>query len=127
MQPQQPQQVQTQYDSKAQYERVVPHLFQGEALYFVFDLKGAGTGFIGITDRRIIFVDQDFLDRKDMALVTVPYARISFVAVQTERKRFGRDDSSITVAVTGKTFEFEFHGVQKAMQAANAITFHICK
>ena len=127
MQQQQQQQVQTQYDSKAQYERVVPHLFQGEALYFVFDLKGVASGFIGITDRRIIFIDQDFLDRKDMALVTVPYARISYVAVQTERKRFARDDSSITVAVTGKTFEFEFHGTDKAMRAANAITFHICK
>jgi len=127
MQPQPQQQVQTEFDSKSQYERVVPHLFQGEVLYFVFDLKGAGTGFIGITDKRIIFIDQDFLDRKDMALVTVPYSRIAFVAVQTERKRFARDDSAITVAVTGKTFEFEFHGTAKAMRAANAITFHICK
>ena len=124
--PPQPQQVQTEFDSKGQYERVLPHLFQGEALYFVFDLKGSGTGFIGITDWRIIFIDQDFLDRKDTALVTVPYARISYVAVQTERKRFARDDSSITVAVTGKTFEFEFNGTQKALRAANAIT-HICK
>lgn len=124
---QQQQQIKTQFDSKSQYERVVPHLFQDEVLYFVFDLKGAGSGFIGITDRRIIFIDQDFLDRKDMALVTVPYARISYVAVQTERKRFARDDSSITVAVTGKTFEFEFHGTDKAIRAANAIAFHICK
>ena len=53
--------------------------------------------------------------------------RISYVAVQTERKRFSRDDSAITVAVTGKTFEFEFHGTQKGMRAANAITFRICR
>jgi hypothetical protein len=46
-----PQDTPTYYDSKSQYDRVVPHLFQDEALYFVYDLKGAGTGFIGLTDR----------------------------------------------------------------------------
>lgn len=120
-------QVETYYDSKSQYDRVVPHLFQGEPLYFVYDLKGVGTGFLALTDRRLIFVDQDFLDHKDMALVTVPYARISFCALQTERKRFARDDSSITVAVTGKTFEFTFNGTDKGTRAANVVTFHMCK
>jgi uncharacterized protein (DUF1501 family) len=62
-----------------------------------------------------------------MALVTVPYARIDFCAVQTERKRFVRDDSSLTVAVIGRTFEFNFNGTDKATRAANVITFHMCK
>jgi len=43
----------------------------GEALYAVYDCKGAGTGFIGITDRRIIFYDKRFMRKiKAKAKVT---------------------------------------------------------
>ena len=114
------------YDNKSQYERVAAQLLAGEQLYVVFDLKGAGSGFLGVTDRRLIFVDQNFLDRKDAALVSVPFSRISYVAVQTERHMLARDESSVTVAVTGRTFEFEFRGVQKAHYVNGLILSRIC-
>lgn len=123
----QQQQFKTVYDSKSQYERVVPQLMEGETLFYVYDLKGAGTGFLGVTDRRLIFMDQNFLDRKDAAIVTVPFARISYIAIQTERKLLGRDTSGVTVAVTGRTFDFVFHGVDKAHHIYRAISHHICR
>jgi len=69
--------VQTQYDIKGQYERVLPQLLKGEARYAVFDRKGSGSGFVVATDRRLIFMDQHSRDRQDMAPVTIPYAQIS--------------------------------------------------
>ena len=51
----------------------------GEALYAVYDCKGAGTGFIGITDRRIIFYDKRFM-RKMKAMVTVPHGQIAGIS-----------------------------------------------
>ena len=125
--PQQPPAWKPVYDSKAQYDRVAAHLLPGEQLWAVLDLKGAGSGFLGISDRRLIFVDQKFLDRKDAALVSVPLSRISYVAVQTERKMLGRDESSVTVAVTGRTFEFEFRGTDKAHYVHNLLVGEICK
>jgi hypothetical protein len=120
-------QQQVQYDNKGQLDRIVPHIFQGETLVYVFDLKGSGTGFLGVTDKRLIFVDQDFLGRKDSALISVPYARISYCAIQTDAKWIGRDTSSVTVAVTGRTFDFAFNGVQKAHQIFQVINYHICR
>ena len=116
-----------QYDSKTQLDRVVPHLLQGEALLYVYDLKGAGTGFLGVTDRRLIFMDQNFLDRKDSAIISVPFARISYVAIQTEHKMLGRDTSGVTVAVTGRTFDFVFHGLKKAHDIFQVINHFICR
>ncbi len=118
--------VQTRYDSKGQYERVLPQLLEGEALYSVFDLKDSGSGFVAATDRRLIFMDQNFLDRQDMALVTIPYARRGYVAIQTERKILGRDSSSVTIAVTDQTFEFIFHGADKARRLAQLVNLNIC-
>lgn len=120
-------QVQTQFDNKKQYERVLPQLLEGEQLFYVYDLVGAGTGFIGVSDRRILFIDQDFLDRKDAALVSIPYSRITYVASQTERKRLARDNSSITVAVSGRTFEYEFHGTEKGQRVFHIINHFLCR
>jgi len=116
-----------QYDSKTQLDRVVPLLLQGEALLYVYDLKGAGTGFLGVSDRRLIFMDQNFLDRKDVAIISVPFARISYVAIQTEHKLLGRDTSGVTVAVTGRTFDFVFHGLKKAHDIFQVINHFICR
>lgn len=49
------------YDNKSQYERIRAYIIPGENLFAVYDCKGDGTGFVGITDQRIIFYDQAFL------------------------------------------------------------------
>lgn len=50
-----------------------------EQLYAVFDCKGAGTGFIGITDKRLIFYDKAAM-RVKKSLTSVPFSRITSVS-----------------------------------------------
>ncbi len=119
-------QPQVYYDNKSQYERIAPLILQGETLFAVYDMKGGGTGFLGLTDKRLIFMDNNFLDRKDTALISIPYSRVSYVAIQTEHKMIGRDTGSLTVAVTGRTFEFVFNGLDKAHRAHGLILWRIC-
>ena len=44
------------YDNETQYRQIVAYLLPGETLYAVYDCKGIGTGFVGITDRRLIIL-----------------------------------------------------------------------
>ncbi len=44
-------------------------------------MKGGGSGFVGITSRRIIFQDNAWVV-KSMALVSIPYSRIHTVAAE---------------------------------------------
>lgn len=67
------------FDKKDQLERIVKYLIPGEDLYAVFDCKGGGTGFVGITDRRDIFYDQGILFKKKN-MVSIPYNQVIGVA-----------------------------------------------
>lgn len=40
-----------QFDKKEQLDQITPWLLQFETLYAVFDCKGAGTGFVAITQQ----------------------------------------------------------------------------
>ena len=51
-------------DKKEQLEKIESICLPDETILAVFDLKGGGTGFLGITDKRIIFYDKAFLSRK---------------------------------------------------------------
>ena len=59
------------FDQKSQYDQVVPWLLGGEKLYAVFDCKGGGTGFIAVTNKRLLFYDKAFLGKRK-ALTSVP-------------------------------------------------------
>jgi hypothetical protein len=52
------------FDNKGQLDRIAAYCIPGEAIYAVFDCKGKGTGFVGITDRRVIFYDQGVFSNK---------------------------------------------------------------
>lgn len=52
------------YDKKEQYDQIVPWIFYGEELFAVFDCKGAGTGFVAVTDKRPMFYDKAFLGKR---------------------------------------------------------------
>jgi hypothetical protein len=47
------------FDKRDQLERIEASLLPGEEIEAVFDLKGGGTGFLGITSRRVIFQDNN--------------------------------------------------------------------
>ncbi len=99
------------YDDESQYRRIAPYLLPGETLYAVYDCKGVGTGFVGITDRRLIFYDQGMLAKK-RAMISIPYRNIVAVAVADEGVVFQTGEVIIMTAV-GR-FAFEFRGPDKA-------------
>ena len=112
-------------DKKEQLEKIESICLPNETIRAVFDVKGAGTGFLGITDKRIIYYDKAFLKSKK-ALVSIPYSRIASVASEdhkgflVKRGFFVTDTLTIhPIGLEPKTFEFR--GGDKAHQAHNFI------
>lgn len=102
------------FDKKDQYERVRAYCIPGENIYAVFDCKGGGTGFAGITDRRVIFYDQGiFLKKKSM--ISIPYNQVIGIASVDEGTFF--QTSEITLITAAGRFSFEFRGGDKAHKA----------
>lgn len=112
------------FDKKEQLQKIESGLLRGEKLYAVFDMKGGGTGFIGITDMRVIVYDKSFM-RKMKAIVSIPYSRIYSVAAEDENGMFtGRGffgSSKMALKTSGSELEFEFRGSDKAHIAHNLI------
>jgi hypothetical protein len=106
------------YDHKAQLDRIKAYLIPNETLRAVFDCKGGGTGFVGITDQRIIFYDQVFLVNRK-AMISIPYHRVIGVASEDEGVIF--TTSTITVITSAGNFTFEFWGADKAHWAYSFI------
>jgi hypothetical protein len=102
------------FDNKGQLERIEKYLIPGESLYAVFDCKGGGTGFVGITDQRIIFYDQGVLFKKKN-MVSIPYNRVIGVASADEGVIFQKSEINLITAA-GK-FSFIFRGGDKAHNA----------
>ncbi len=95
-------------------ERIKAYLIPGESLYAVFDCKGGGTGFVGITDRRVIFYDQGFLIKKK-SMVSIPYNQVVGVLSVDEGIVF--QTSEIALITGAGKFSFEFRGGDKAHKA----------
>lgn len=116
------------YDKKEQLQKIAAGCLPGETIDAVFDMKGGGTGFIGITSKRLIVYDQAFL-RKTKAIVSIPYSRITSIAAEDESGLFsGRgffSSSTVTVTFSGGSYEFEFRGADKAHLAHNLILSHM--
>lgn len=99
------------FDKQDQLDRIKQYLLQSELLYAVYDCKGAGTGFVGVTDQRIIFYDQGILNKKK-SMVSIPYHRIVGVASADDGVFFRT--SEITLLTSAGNFSFEFRGAEKA-------------
>lgn len=102
------------FDNQKQLDRIIAYLLEGENLFAVYDCKGSGTGFVGITDRRVIFYDQGvFIKKKTM--ISIPYNQIIGIASGDEGLIF---QTSEIVLITGAgRFAFEFRGSEKAHAA----------
>jgi hypothetical protein len=111
-----------EFDRKDQLEQVQSGLLDGEQLYGVYDAKGGGTGFIALTDRRVILQDKSFVGKR-IALVSIPYDRIYSVAVLSDASLAGRffSTSVLHVATGAGSHEIEFRGADKARQAHDLI------
>lgn len=104
-------------------ERIKVLLMPGEKLYAVYDMKGGGTGFLGITDLRLIIMDQAFL-RKKKSLVSVPFTKVIAVASEDSGKAILGSilgSSNLTIIAGAHTWEFEFRSNEKAHKAYQLI------
>lgn len=115
------------HDKPEQLRFVQEGLLEGEQLHAVFDCKGAGTGFIGLTDRRVILQDHSFVGKK-IALVSLPFNRIASVAILTNKSVLGGFFSSGELLITtvgGSHHTAEFRGADKTKFAHDFILWHL--
>jgi hypothetical protein len=103
------------YDKRDQYERIKDGLLPGESIVGVYDCIGAGTGFVGLTDRRVILQDNSFVGKK-VALTSVPYSRVQAVCFVSNKSLLGKlaSSSEVAILVGGEQHECEFRGHDKA-------------
>ena len=106
-----PTEVKIVFDKADQMERIKQYLISGEVLHAVYDCKGAGTGFVGITDLRVIFYDQGVFSKKK-SMISIPYYRVIGVASADDGVFFRT--SEITILTAAGNFSFEFRGADKA-------------
>ncbi|MGV9774521.1 PH domain-containing protein, partial [Streptosporangium sp. NPDC003464] len=66
------------YDRKEQLQQIESGLMPGEQIIAVYDAIGAGTGFLGLTDKRVIVQDKSFVGKK-IAITSIPYGKVSAV------------------------------------------------
>jgi hypothetical protein len=99
------------FDNEGQYRRIAAYIIPNETLYAVYDCKGAGTGFVGVTDQRVIFYDQGILLKKK-SMVSLPYHQIIGVACADEGIIF--QTSELVLITAAGRFSFEFRGAEKA-------------
>ncbi|WP_041832889.1 PH domain-containing protein [Actinoplanes sp. N902-109] len=110
------------YDNKGQYEQIVSGLLDGEQIIAVYDAVGVGTGFIGLTNRRVIIQDKSFAGKR-FAITSIPYSKISAVSVVSNKSFAGQYFSTGTIAITVGThvYEVEFRGSEKTHHVHNVI------
>ena len=116
------------FDKKDQLEKVQSALMAGETIDAVFDMKGGGTGFLGITSKRLIVYDKSFL-RKMKAIISIPYSRVHTIAAEDESGLFsGRgffSSSKLIITTSHGEHDFEFRGADKAHQAHQLILSYL--
>ncbi|WP_424534532.1 PH domain-containing protein [Sphaerisporangium viridialbum] len=114
------------YDRPEQLQQIQSGLMQGEQIIAVYDAIGAGTGFLGLTDRRVIIQDKSFIGKK-IAITSIPYSKITSVSVVSNKSLAGSFFSSGSIAVNVGThvYEVEFRGEQKSQHVHNVILHFI--
>jgi hypothetical protein len=114
------------HDKWEQLEQIRAGLLQGEIVYAVYDCIGVGTGFVGITNMRVILQDKSFVGNK-LAVVSVPYKNIRSVSMLSNKSMMGRfaSTSSIGIDTGGSIKEADFRGDDKAKHAHDLILWNM--
>ncbi|GIH09896.1 hypothetical protein Rhe02_79630 [Rhizocola hellebori] len=116
------------FDRKEQMKQIQSGLLDGEKIIAVYDAIGTGTGFIGLTDRRVIIQDKSFVGKK-VAITSIPYGKITSVSVVSDRSWAGNffSTGSIAIHVGARTYEVSFRGDQKGHHVHNVILHYISR
>jgi hypothetical protein len=114
------------FDKQEQFDKIQSGLLQGERIIAVYDAKGSGTGFLAVTDKRVILQDNSFVGKK-IALTSIPYGRVTAVSFVSNKSMLGKfsSTSDIAIALSGRTYEVEFRGDDKAKQIHDIILWHM--
>ncbi|WP_346926146.1 PH domain-containing protein [uncultured Arthrobacter sp.] len=114
------------HDRYEQLEQINAGLLQGETVYAVYDCIGVGTGFVGITNMRVILQDKSFVGNK-LAIVSIPYRNIRSVSMLSNKSMMGRfaSTSSIAIDTGGGVKEADFRGDDKARHAHDLILWNV--
>jgi hypothetical protein len=117
-----------EFDNPEQLQKIQEGLLPEERVFAVFDMKGGGTGFIGITDKRVMIQDSAFL-KKEKAIVSVPYDRIHALAASEDTGMLGGRGffagSKLILSTSAGAYELEFRGADKANAAHDMILTRI--
>jgi hypothetical protein len=110
------------FDRREQYDQIASGLLNGETIIAVYDAKGVGTGFVGLTDRRVILQDKSFVGGK-IALTSIPYAKITAVSVVSNKSWAGRffEASTIAIHVGAHTYTVELRGTDRSRTVHDVI------
>ena len=113
------------FDKQDQFSKITANLLRGEFVIAVYDCIGAGTGFVGITDMRVIVQDNSFVGKKT-ALTSIPYSKVNAVSFVSDKSMWGfASTSSISVSAGGRQYLVDFRGEQKAKHVHDVILWHM--
>jgi hypothetical protein len=110
------------YDRQEQLNQIKSGLLPNETVIAVYDAVGVGTGFIGLTDKRVILQDRSFVGKR-VAITSIPYAKVTAVSVVSNKSWAGQffSSGSIAIHVGTHTYEVELRGVDKTQHVHNVI------
>lgn len=114
------------FDKKDQLQIVQNSLLPDETVFAVYDGKDIGTGFIGLTDRRVILQDNSFAGGR-VAVTSIPYGKITAVSYASNASVFGRFTEETTVAIhtSHGTYEVLLRGSEKAKHTHDVILHYV--
>jgi hypothetical protein len=83
------------HDRSDQLGHVQSGLLQDEQIYCVYDDKGFGSGFIALTNLRVIILNKSFISafpshKGVSATISLPYSHVSSVSTLSKTSAFGR-------------------------------------
>jgi hypothetical protein len=110
------------HDRAEQLQKVQQGLIRGEEVYAVYDCTGSGTGFVGVTNLRVVLQDNSFVGGRS-AVTSLPIRSIDAVSFVLDRSLFGRILTSATIAITSGTTvrEATFRGEDRARHVHDTI------
>lgn len=121
------------HDRADQLGHVQSGLLTGEEIYCVYDDKGVGSGFIALTNFRVIILNKSFVSafpghKGVSATISLPYSHIASVSTLSKTSAFGRffSDSHIYLITTGGThYTAELRATDRAKHVHDTILWMI--
>ena len=113
------------HDVDDQLRTIEAGLLEGEQVIAVYDAKDAGTGFIGLTDRRVILQDESYVGGR-VALTSIPYRGIHAVSLVSNKSFLSGyvEAATVSLTISGHTYEVTLRGHEKAQHVHDVVLFY---